>query len=106
MKELRRKFENLKRKQGQNETLEEVLTNDIMEDTFPSSPSPDIKTNEVAYAIIDPDLLSNAYFDLTGRFPQRSLQGNQYIMIGYHYDANSIIAKPMKDRSAASMVDA
>ena len=49
-----------------NETLEETLKRDIMADAFPTSPTPNIKTNEVAYAVIDPDTLSNAYFDMTG----------------------------------------
>ena len=50
--------------------------------------------------------MSNAYFDLTGRFPQRSMQGNQYLMIDYHYDTNSILAEPMRDRSATSITQA
>ena len=104
LEEVRKKYIFLKSKQKANETLKDVLNKDILEDAFPPSPTPNVKTNEVAYAVIDPDTLSNAYFDLTGRFPQRSSQGNQYIMIGYHYDANSIIAQPMKDRSATSMV--
>ena len=44
--------------------------------------------------------------DLTGRFPYASSRGNEYIMIFYHYDANAILAQPMKNRSAGEFVKA
>ena len=31
------------------------------------------------------------YMDLTGRFPRRSLTGNQYILIVYAYAPNAIL---------------
>lgn len=79
---------------------------DILDDSFPISDAPNVKTNEVAFAILDPTTTSKAYFDLTGRFPHRSFQGNQYIMVSYHYDANSILAEPLRDRTAASLTQA
>jgi hypothetical protein len=104
MQEIKLKFEALKNKRKNNEPLEDTLKRDMLEDAFPISPVPNIKCNEVAYAVIHPESMSNAYFDMTGRFPHRSTRGNKYIMVGYHYDSNSILAKPMKDRNAASMV--
>ena len=44
--------------------------------------------------------------DLTGRFPKRSSQGNQYILVGYHYDANYIIGMPVKNRQGATVAEA
>ena len=39
------------------------------------------------------------YTDDTGRFPVRSRSGNQYIMIVYHFDSNTIIYTPFKSCS-------
>ena len=43
---------------------------------------------------------SNIYSDLTGRFPQRSSRGNQYIFILYDTNSNCIFAEPIKDRTS------
>ena len=60
----------------------------------------------MAYMLIDRKELSTAYTDLTGRFPVRSSRGNQYILIGYHYDANCIHGIAVKDRKAATLTAA
>ena len=39
------------------------------------------------------------YTDLTGKFPVRSYQGNQYIFLAYVYDINTILVRPMKTRT-------
>ena len=44
--------------------------------------------------------------DLTGRFPFRSGSGNEYIMVAYHYDANAILATPVKNCKARTLADA
>ena len=36
------------------------------------------------------------YSDQTERFPLKSSRGNEYIMIMYHFDANAILALPLK----------
>ena len=36
--------------------------------------------------------------DLTGCFPKKSLRGYEYILFGYHYDANYIRGIPIKNR--------
>ena len=41
--------------------------------------------------------------DLTGRFPFCSSRGNEYILIGYHYDANAILGVPLKNRQAVTI---
>ena len=43
------------------------------------------------------------YISLTGRFPFRSAKGNQYLLVAYHFDANAIYAKPIKNRESNSI---
>ena len=52
MEEIKLKLEVLKAKKRPNETLHDVITTDIMTDAYPSSPSPNLCTNQVAYAVI------------------------------------------------------
>ena len=96
----------LRAKQKKGETLEEVLKRELLEDQFPISDKPNIKKQDVIYAIIDKDEISTAYTDLTGRFPMRSSMGNQYILVGYHYDSNCILGHAVKDRKAHTLTAA
>ena len=80
------------------------VTSSTHDDAFPSSPSPNKRSNAAVYLLISHDDLCTAYFDLTGRFPQKSSRGNEYIMVGYHHDGNSILATALKDRTAQSIV--
>ena len=73
---------------------------------FPPSDSPNLKTNEVIYSIIDSPPTCLSYIDLTGRFPYKSTRENEYILVGYHYDANAILATRLKNRQAASIINA
>ena len=92
-------------KKTTNKCIEAGL--DLVEDEMtPSSPTPNVKTNQVAYILIDKKDLTTAYQDLTGRFPYRSSRGNEYILIGFHYDANSIIAHPVKNRKGPTLIQA
>ena len=86
------------------EDPDDVENND--KDYFPTSLTPNKKTNKVAYVVIDQKEISTAYKDLTGRFPVRSSRGNGYIMVGYHYDANCILGYPVRDRTAGSLTKA
>ena len=86
----------LKNKQGPNKSFKLLLENDITADTFPISPTPNIKENHVIYTLIESSSKGMGYIDLMGRFPFRSAKGNQYIMVAYHYDANAIIGKAIK----------
>ena len=61
--------------------------------------------HELTYAIVaDKDV--TVYIDLTGRFPYRSSRGNEYVLVGYHYDANCILAEPLKNREARTVTNA
>ena len=60
----------------------------------------------MAYVIINKNDICTAYTDLTGRFPMRSSRGNQYILVGYHYDGNCIYGTSIKDRKASTLTTA
>ena len=42
------------------------------------------------------DYLCTAYTDLTGKFLCKSSSRNEYVLVAYHYDSNSIIAQALK----------
>ena len=106
MDKIRNRLKKLQALKSKGQTLEEVFTEEIHKDNFPKAPTPNIKTNDVAYILIDKKDLSTAYTDLTGKFPMRSSRGNQYILIGYHYDANCIHGTAIKDRTATTLTKA
>ena len=80
------------------------IINDDNADLHPSSDSPNISSNCTIYNIIENSPTGLGYTDLTGRFPYRSAQGNQYILVAYNYDANSIHAVPIKNREGPTIV--
>ena len=58
-----------------------------------------IKLNDILCTILDfKELESKIYSDQTGRFPVNPTQGNQYNIILYHYDTNTINAVSIKNR--------
>ena len=65
---------------------------------------PPTRTNLFICAIVE--ATDKIYSDLTGKFLIWSALGNKYILIVYHYDANSILAEPLKDRTAESIASA
>ena len=102
LKEIKYKFDQLKTQVSENTSLTDVVIKDILKDAFPSSDVPNVKKHEAIYAIIkDSDI--TAYTDQTGRFPYRSSRGNEYLMIGYHYDANAILVGALKNREAQTL---
>ena len=98
MEAIRKHFVKLKAKQKPGQSIRDVLLQELDDDSFPLSPTPNNKTNDVAYMIINRHEVNTAYTDLTGRFPCRSSSGNEYVMIAYHYDGNCIVGKALKDR--------
>ena len=79
-------------------TINNVNSNDLTDESFTS--------DDVAYIIINHDYDKVGYIDSTGRFPQRSSRGHEYILVGYHFNGNAILAAPIKDRSAQSLTKA
>ena len=78
-------------------------------DAFPLPDSPNIKTRDLILSVVDMHKIDNnspAYIDLAGRFPITSTSGNQYILVAYHWDANAILAEPIKNRKSATILKA
>jgi len=51
------------------------------------------------------DLAKSIHSNQTGAFPYTSQQGNCYIMIAIHLDANYIFCEPMKNRLEDEMIE-
>ena len=72
--------------------------------TFPEATE---ESNHLIFAMVEELHNTNTtYSDLTGRFPSRSSQGNQYFLIVYAYDPNLIWGVPIKNRSSAQILEA
>jgi hypothetical protein len=84
--------------------LNPISTDDDDPDNFfPAPDTPNLKSFE-AYAQIIPFVAKNtAYHDLTGRFPHRSARGNEYLLIVYDHDSNSILQSPLKNKTGAEI---
>ena len=78
------------------QSFQDILQQNVDEDSFPDSPTPNKKTHDVAYMVINKDELCTAYADLIGIFPCRSSRGNEYLLIAYHYDGNYIVGYALK----------
>ena len=76
--------------------------------TAPAQPTTSgAQTNKVVFRAVDvPQPTGKIATDQTGRFPVKSSQGNQYIMVAYVHDANAILAVPLKNRAEASLIEA
>ena len=96
MNNIREYFKKLKAKQKLGKTLEEVLQVEMGKNSLPLSDTPIIKTNNDIYVVIDKTKICTAYKTFTKCFLMQSSRGNQYIMVGYHYDGNCILRKSNK----------
>ena len=47
-------------------------------------------------SMITNDVKSMGYMYLTGIFPHYSPSGHEYLLVGYKYDANTILVEPLK----------
>ena len=63
-------------------------------------PPSTFKTKDCIFAITDL-AHHDSSFDLTGRFPHQSSQGNNYVFVCYNYDANAILVEAIPNREAA-----
>ena len=87
-------------------TSQDIIRSNSINDCLPSSPSPNQRSNSVIYNVFSTDPTGLGYTDLTGRFPYCSSRGNEYIFVGYHYDANAILAIAIPDRKSTTLVNA
>jgi hypothetical protein len=74
-----------------NETNETNVTDETDEDHFPLPDMPNVKTFEACAMLIPFTAKNTAYHDLTGQFPHRSSRGNEYLIVVYNHDSNSIL---------------
>ena len=80
-----------------------ALEDDLLHDDFHTFTSSNTKIHDVVYHIHELSHTGKAYTDITGRFPYRSSRENQYIFVGYHFEANTILVTPIKNRQAATI---
>ena len=65
-----------------------------------------MKTHELCATIIPFNIKVKGFNDITGAFPHNSIRGNLYVMVVYGYDSNEILAKPIKNIHAATILSA
>lgn len=106
MERIRQRLKAMQALKSKGQTIEQIVKKEIENDAFPPSPSPNTKTHDVVYVVIDKKEFNTAYTDITGRFHMRSSRGNQYILVGYHFDANCIYGIAIKDRTATTLTAA
>jgi hypothetical protein len=70
---------------------------------FPSSDHLNQRTHHCFAAIIEP-ATGQIHTDQTGRFIVASSTGNNYILVLYDYDSNSILVAPMRSRTAGPCI--
>ena len=78
------------------------LTPSAIEDSFPAADKPNIKKYNTFTILVK----QTAFFDLTGRFPHQSAQGNNYLMVTYDYDSNAILVQAIATREASAITKA
>ena len=74
------------------------------EEPFPAATEDETPTQACYTALMEPT--GQTYIDLTGKFVAASSMGNNYILIIYDYDSNAILAIPLKNRRAESILQA
>ena len=92
-------------RKGLRSTQEKVMHSepDPEHDQFPQDTQSE-NTNLVFFKTVD--LSGKIYTDQTGRFPVTSRKGNNYILVAYHFDSNTIHAEPLKTRSGLDLTAA
>ncbi|KAI2496142.1 hypothetical protein MHU86_18373 [Fragilaria crotonensis] len=72
---------------------------------FPLSEPQNTRTHHCFAAIFEP-ATGQIHTDQTGRFIVASSTGNNYILVLYDYDSNSILVEPMRNRTGACILTA
>ena len=82
----------------ERKNLQSTKDHEIFNDAFPEQE----KKSHECFMVFERKS-GASYSDLTGRFPITSSRGNQYLMIMYDYDTNSIQVAPTKTKTAAEL---
>jgi hypothetical protein len=72
-------------------------------DEFPPPQSSNTRNNQCFLATAEPKHI--VYSDQTGRLPRPSNTGNNYIMIVYDHDSNTIPLRPYKNKTSEALID-
>ena len=62
--------------------------------------------SDFSYHILKANCKDKSYTDLIEKNPYRSSRANKYIFICYHYDANVILATPIRNRKSETITTA
>jgi hypothetical protein len=73
------------------------------DEPFPAQPKDGYRTHTCSLAGSEPK--SIVYTDQTGRLPQPSTSGNNYVLIAYDYDGNCILLRPYRRKTAKILTD-
>ena len=65
-----------------------------------------MKTHEFCETVIPFNTKIKGFINSTGVLPHKSSRGNLYVMVLYDYYNNSILSNPIKNRQAATILDA
>ena len=76
----------------------QLLPNDPVHPTDMPIANPTTPPHEL-HIMVEP--LSRLFTEDSGRFPFRTTSGNQYVMIAYHVDSNTILAAPFNPNMTA-----
>ena len=82
-------------------TLSDPQNYDTSDEIYPSVPTTNDTNNNAVYSVISTN--NKAYMDLIGSFQYFSRQGNEYVLIVYHYNDNVILGVPLKKSQSVTI---
>ena len=103
MDNIRKTIGKLKAETKDHDELKTKIEKEIIEDAFPTTNNPNTRKNDVLFTIVESSAKGMGYIGLKGIFPYKSARCNEYILVGYHYDANAILAESIKNRKAQTI---
>ena len=92
--------------QSRKNTQSKTTNKNSGEDQGNSDPVQEPDNDQIDLVTATVDETHKIYTDQTGKLPIKSSRGNKYIRIMYVYDANSILASPLKIRSGSHILEA
>ena len=75
------------------------------DDAFPRSEPDNRRTHQCFTAVLQPSS-GQIHSDQTGKFVVASSAGNNYVLVVYDYDSNSILVEPMRSRTGPCILTA
>jgi hypothetical protein len=91
------------RRKNIQSTTKGVPVPDI-DDFYPEQPVDTTRTNYCFLTAAEPQQI--VYTDQTGRLPQTSESGHNYVLVAYDYDSNAILLRALKNKTAAALTEA